>query len=52
MNERSEQVRCRVENERRNFISTSNHMLVLFCLSYKHSSPLLTRKVDFIDDLK
>ena len=41
--DRSERVRRRVEHEKRNFISTRVH--VLFCLSYKHSSPLLTRKV-------
>ena len=29
--------RYRVEHEKRNFKSTSNH--VLFCLSYKHNSP-------------
>ena len=28
----------------------SNH--VSFCLSYKHYSPLLTRKADFINELK
>ena len=46
--ERSERVRCRVEHVKRNFISTSNH--VLFCFSYKHNSPLLTRKIDFINE--
>ena len=45
--ERSEPVRCRVEHEERNSISTSNH--VLFCLSYNHNSPLLGRKADFIN---
>ena len=35
-----------VEREKRNLISTSNH--VLFCLSYKHDSLLLTRKVNFL----
>ena len=29
-------------------IFTGNH--VLLCLLYKHNGPLLTRKVDFIDD--
>ena len=38
-------MKCRVEHEKRNFISTGNH--ILFCLSYKHNSPLLTRKVYF-----
>ena len=33
-----------------NSISTSNH--VLFCLSYKHKSPLLRRKADFINEWK
>ena len=46
----SERVRCRVEHENWNFICTSNH--VLFCLSYKHNSPLLKRKVNFIDEWK
>ena len=46
--ERSEQVRCRVEHEKRNFISASND--VLFCLSYKHNNPVLTRKVNFINE--
>ena len=50
MSERSEQVRCRVGNEKRNFISTSNHTLILFCISYKNNSPLLTSRVDYIDD--
>ena len=45
--ERSERVRCQVEHEKRNSISTSNH--VLFCLSYKHNSPFLTRKADFMN---
>ena len=44
--ERRKRVRCRVEHDKRNSISTSNR--VLFCLSYKHNSPLLTRKVNFI----
>ena len=44
--ERRQRVRCRVEHEKRSSISTSNH--VLFCLSYKHNSPSLTRKDDFI----
>ena len=43
-----EQVRCRVEHEKRNSISTSNH--ILFCLSYKHNSPLLGRKAEFINE--
>ena len=46
--ERSEPVRCRVEHEERNSISTSNH--VLFCLSYKHNSPLMGRQADFINE--
>ena len=41
-----ERVRCRVEHEKRNSISTSNH--ILFCLSYKHNSLFLTRKADFV----
>ena len=45
--ERSERVRCQVEHEKRNSISTSNY--VLFCLSYKHSSPSLTRNVESIN---
>ena len=48
--ERSEQVRCRVEHEKRNFISVSNH--VWFCLSYKHNNPVLTGKVNFINEWK
>ena len=36
-------MRCRFEHEKINFIDIGNH--VLFCLSYKHNSPLLTRKV-------
>ena len=48
--ERSERVRCRVEHEKRNSISTSNH--VLFCLSYKHNSTLLWGKADFINEWK
>ena len=44
----SERVRCRVKHEKRNSISTRNH--VLFCLSYKHNSPLLRRKADFINE--
>ena len=43
-------VRCWVDHEKRNSISTRNH--VLFCLSYKHNSPLLTRKADFINEWK
>ena len=46
--ERRQRVRCRVEHEKRSFISTSNH--ILFRLSYKRNSPSLTRKVDFIDE--
>ena len=42
----NERVRFRVEHEKRNFVSTSNH--VLFSLSYGHNSSLLTRKVDSI----
>ena len=45
--ERRQRVRCRVEHKRSS-ISTSNH--ILFRLSYKHNSPSLTRKVDFIDE--
>ena len=41
-------VRCRVEHEKINFISTCNH--ILLCLSHKHNSPLLTRKVNFISE--
>ena len=37
-------MRCWVEHETRNSISTSNHKLL--CLSYKHNTPWLTRKVD------
>ena len=33
-----------VEHEKRNSISRNNQ--VLFCSSYKHSSPLLTRKAN------
>ena len=36
--------------EKNNSISTSNH--VLFCLSYKHNSFSLTRKIDFINEWK
>ena len=39
-----------VEHEKRNSISRSNQ--VLFRLSYKHNSPLLTRKADFINEWK
>ena len=35
--ERSERVRYRIEHEKRNSISPSNH--VLLCLLYKHKSP-------------
>ena len=49
--ERSERVmRCRIEHEKKNFISITNHELL--CLSYKHSSPLLTRKVHFVTGWK
>ena len=41
---------CRVEHEKQNSISTSNH--VLFCLSYKHNSPLLRRKAHLINEWK
>ena len=34
----------------KNSISTSNH--VLFCLSYKHNSPLLRRKAHLINEWK
>ena len=44
--ERSERVRYRVEYEKRNFISTGNH--ILFCLSCKLNSPLPKRKVNLI----
>ena len=43
-------VSYRVEHEKRNSISTCNH--VLLCLSYKHNSPLLTRIVDSSNKLK
>lgn len=33
-----------IEHKKRNSISTNN--CVLFCLSYKHHKPLLTKKVD------
>ena len=36
------------KEKKRNFISASSH--VSFCLSYKHNSPSLTRKVDFIKE--
>ena len=39
-------MRCRVDHEKGNFVSTSNH--VLFSWSYRHNNPLLTRKVDSI----
>ena len=39
-------MKCRVEHEKTNSISTSNH--VLFCLSCKHNSPSLTRKVNYL----
>ena len=38
----------RVKDSKRNSISTSHH--VLYCLSYKHNSPLLGRKDDFINE--
>ena len=41
-------ISLRVEHKKRNSIFTSNH--VLFCLSYKHNSPLLGRKADFINE--
>ena len=43
-------ISLRVEHEKRNSISTSNH--VLFCLSYKHNSPFLGRKSDLTDECK
>ena len=43
-------MRCLVKHENKNSISTSNH--VLFCLSYKHTSPLLGRKANFVDEWK
>ena len=39
-------MRCGVEHKKRNSISTSNH--VLFSLSYRHNSPLLTGKVNLL----
>ena len=36
--------------EEKNFVSSSNH--VLFCVSHKHKSLLLTRKVNFIKEWK
>ena len=50
MSEHSEQVRCQVEQAKRNSISKSNH--VLFCLPYKHNSPLLTRKTTLMNENK
>ena len=44
------QVRCWVECEKRNSTFTSNH--VLSGLLYKHSSPLLRRKVNFLNEGK
>ena len=41
-------ISLRVEHVKRNSIPTSNH--VLFCLSYKHNSPSLGRKADFINE--
>ena len=35
-------ISLRVEQEKRNSVSTSNH--VLFCLSYKHNSSLIRKK--------
>ena len=43
-------ISLRVEQEKRNSVSTSNH--VLFCLSYKHNSPLLGKKTDLIYEWK
>ena len=43
-------ISLRVEHVKRNSISTSNH--VLFCLPYKHNSPFLGRKADFINEWK
>ena len=48
MGARRYEISLRVEHENRNSISASNY--VLFCLSYKHSSPLLRRKADFINE--
>ena len=45
--DRSVQARCRVEQEKGNSISTINY--VLFFLSYKHNSSLLTRNANFIN---
>ena len=41
-------VSYRVEHSKRNSMSIRNH--VLLCLSYKHNSPLLARKADFINE--
>ena len=43
-------VRRRVEHEKRNSESTSDH--VLFCLLSKHSRSLPASKVDFINEWK
>ena len=43
-------MKCRVEHSEGNFLSTSDH--VLFCLSYKHNSALVTRKADFNNERK
>ena len=48
MGARRYEISLRVEHENRNSISASNY--VLFCLSYKHSSPLLRRKADLINE--
>lgn len=50
LSECGEQVRCWVECEKRNSTFTSNH--VLSGLLYKHSSPLLRRKVNFLNEGK
>ena len=47
MDARTYGISLRVEHGKKNSISTSNH--VLFWLSYKHNSPLLGRKADFIN---
>ena len=47
----SSRVRYRFEHKKgADYISARNH--VFDCLLYKHSRPLLARKVDFINKLK
>ena len=50
LSECGEQVRCWVECEKGNSTFTSNH--VLSGLLYKHSNPLLRRKVNFLNEGK